>query len=74
MGEEWDIDSIKEEDWEEKAVYLVPDTPTEENCPNHATLSLPRNLVLKPSGTITDVSMRTPPRILLWDGTVSGER
>lgn len=55
MGEEWDIDSIKEEDWEEKAVYLVPDTPTEETCPNHATLSLPRNLVLKASGTISDV-------------------
>ncbi|XP_045118744.1 transcriptional activator GLI3-like isoform X2 [Portunus trituberculatus] len=55
MGEEWDIDSIKEEDWEERAVYLVPDTPTEETCPNHATLSLPRNLVLKASGTISDV-------------------
>lgn len=57
MGEEWDIDSIKEEDWEERAVYLVPDTPTEENCQNHATLSLPRNLVLKASGTISDVSV-----------------
>ncbi|MPC18880.1 PR domain zinc finger protein 1 [Portunus trituberculatus] len=56
MGEEWDIDSIKEEDWEERAVYLVPDTPTEETCPNHATLSLPRNLVLKASGTISDES------------------
>ena len=57
MGEEWDIDSIKEEDWEERAVYLVPDTPIEETCPNHATLSLPRNLVLKASGTISDVSV-----------------
>lgn len=57
MGEDWDIESIKEEEWEEKAVYLVPDTPTEENCPNHATLSLPRNLVLKASATISDVSV-----------------
>ncbi|KAG7162664.1 PR domain zinc finger protein 1-like [Homarus americanus] len=55
MGEEWDLDSIKEEEWEERAVYLVPDTPTEESCPNHATLSLPRNLVLKASQTISDV-------------------
>ncbi|XP_069961214.1 PR domain zinc finger protein 1-like isoform X2 [Cherax quadricarinatus] len=55
MGEEWDIESIKEEEWEERAVYLVPDTPTEDNCDNHATLSLPRNLVLKDSHTISDV-------------------
>ncbi|XP_071546612.1 uncharacterized protein [Panulirus ornatus] len=55
MGEDWNLDSIKEEEWEERAVYLVPDTPTEDNCPNHATLSLPRNLVLKASQTISDV-------------------
>ncbi|KAK7074400.1 PR domain zinc finger protein 1 [Halocaridina rubra] len=55
MKEELDIESIKEEEWEERAVYLVPDTPTEEGSPDHATLSLPRNLVLKPSQTLADV-------------------
>lgn len=56
MSGDWDIEAIKEEEWEERAVYLVPDTPTEETCENHATLSLPRNLVLKPSQTLSDVS------------------
>ncbi|XP_037792272.1 atrophin-1-like [Penaeus monodon] len=55
MSGDWDIEAIKEEEWEERAVYLVPDTPTEEACENHATLSLPRNLVLKPSQTLSDV-------------------
>ncbi|XP_042881513.1 PR domain zinc finger protein 1-like isoform X1 [Penaeus japonicus] len=55
MSGDWDIEAIKEEEWEERAVYLVPDTPTEECCDNHATLSLPRNLVLKPSQTLSDV-------------------
>ena len=58
MGvEEWDASQIGEEEWEEKAVYLVPDTPVEAGVENHATLSLPRNLVLKPSQTLSDVSL-----------------
>lgn len=55
MSEEWDIETVAEEQWEERTVYFAPDTPTEEQCTDRATLSLPRNLVLKPSNTLSDV-------------------
>ncbi|CAL4096410.1 unnamed protein product, partial [Meganyctiphanes norvegica] len=55
MSEEWDIETIAEEEWEERTVYFAPDTPIEDQCPDHASLSLPRNLVLKPSQTLSDV-------------------
>lgn len=53
----WDISRIKEEDYEELAVYLVPDVPTQKDERNKAEGSLPRNLTLKPSGVINDVSI-----------------
>ncbi|XP_068217499.1 PR domain zinc finger protein 1 isoform X2 [Palaemon carinicauda] len=56
MAEEWDIDSIAEEEWQSKAVYHVPDSQTEEGCKDHAMLSLPKNLVLKQSQTMAGVS------------------
>ncbi|XP_023223820.1 PR domain zinc finger protein 1-like isoform X2 [Centruroides sculpturatus] len=52
---EWDITNIREDAFQQLAVYLVPDQPSEEGTTNRAESSLPRNLVLKPSQTLSDV-------------------
>lgn len=52
----WDLNSIKEEEFERLAVYLVPDQPPQPDNPNRAESTLPRNLVLKPSQALSDVS------------------
>jgi len=57
----WDLSSIAEEDFDQLAVYLVPDQPCDDTssgptaASNRAETSLPRNLVLKPSQTLSDV-------------------
>ncbi|XP_076357807.1 PR domain zinc finger protein 1-like isoform X2 [Tachypleus tridentatus] len=51
----WDISNIKERDFEQLGVYLVPDQPCDKDCSNKAETSLPRNLALKPSQMLTDV-------------------
>ncbi|GFW24555.1 uncharacterized protein TNCV_2404201 [Trichonephila clavipes] len=48
----WDLSAIREETFDELAVYLVRDQPCEEDCPNRAEASLPRNLVLKASPSL----------------------
>ncbi|RXG53706.1 hypothetical protein Avbf_09375 [Armadillidium vulgare] len=53
-GDEWDISSVSEKEWDSLAVYHVPDTLTEDVCPDRARLSLPKNLILKPSKTLVD--------------------
>lgn len=62
-GTAWDLNTITEEDFDQLAVYLVPDQPCEDietaikqRNISRAEASLPRNLVLKPSQTISDVS------------------
>jgi len=53
----WDLTSIVEENFDQLSVYLVPDQPCDENKSiSRAENSLPRNLVLKPSQTLSDVS------------------
>ncbi|RWS17893.1 PR domain zinc finger protein 1-like protein [Dinothrombium tinctorium] len=53
----WDLNSIAEEDFEQLTVYIVPDQPCDElgENANRAEACLPRNLVLKPSQTLSDV-------------------
>lgn len=56
----WDLSSIAEEDFDQLAVYLVPDQPCDEvtvNSNNRAEASLPRNLVLRPASSLSDVSI-----------------
>ncbi|CAM1295780.1 PRDM1 (predicted) [Pycnogonum litorale] len=53
--EPWDVSNIAEEEFDQLAVYLVPDQPSDENCDNKTEASLPRNLVLRPSQTLSDV-------------------
>ncbi|XP_015591866.1 uncharacterized threonine-rich GPI-anchored glycoprotein PJ4664.02 isoform X2 [Cephus cinctus] len=52
---EWDHATLREEEFEQHAVYLVPDVAASANDPNRAEASLPRNLVLKPSQALNDV-------------------
>jgi hypothetical protein len=52
----WDLSTMHEDEFEQHVVYIVPDLPTEPGCPNRAESSLPRNLVLKPSQALSDVS------------------
>jgi hypothetical protein len=54
----WDLSSMREDEFEKHVVYIVPDLPTEPGCPNRAESSLPRNLVLKPSQALSDVSTK----------------
>ncbi|XP_015518943.1 PR domain zinc finger protein 1 [Neodiprion lecontei] len=54
-GSEWDHGTLREEEFEQHAVYLVPDVTPSPNDANHAEASLPRNLVLKPSQALNDV-------------------
>lgn len=53
---EWDHATLREEEFEQHAVYLVPDVSASPNDANRAEGSLPRNLVLKPSQALDDVS------------------
>lgn len=57
---EWDPSLLREEDFEDQAVYQVPDQPCEGLQPR-AQASLPRNLVLKPSQALSDVSIALLP-------------
>jgi len=59
-GGPWDLASMREEEFEHRAVYLVPDASPEPGCLNRAEQSLPRNLVLKPSEALSDVSTKFP--------------
>ncbi|XP_023290789.1 PR domain zinc finger protein 1 [Orussus abietinus] len=52
---EWDHATLREEEFEQHAVYLVPDVSVSPNDTNRAEASLPRNLVLKPSQALNDV-------------------
>lgn len=54
-GGPWELASMREEEFEHRAVYLVPDATPEPECTNRAEASLPRNLVLKPSEALSDV-------------------
>lgn len=57
----WDLAELAEEDFEQLAVYIVPDAVVDSaNVPagvvvNRAESSLPRNLQLKPSQALSDV-------------------
>lgn len=53
---EWDLTTIHEEEFENHATYIVPDRAVEPGVPNRAEATLPRNLVLRPSQALTDVS------------------
>lgn len=46
---EWDHATLREEEFEQHAVYLVPDVAGSPTDSNRAEASLPRNLVLKSS-------------------------
>ncbi|XP_037519436.1 PR domain zinc finger protein 1 isoform X1 [Rhipicephalus sanguineus] len=50
-----DLSSLRESDFEQLAVYQVRDQTCEEGLSNRAEASLPRNLLLKPSQTLSDV-------------------
>lgn len=52
----FDVSVMKEEEFDQHVVYIVPDVATEPGCRNKAESSLPRNLVLKPSQALSDVS------------------
>lgn len=52
---EWDHATLREEEFEQHAVYLVPDVGASPGDTNRAEASLPRNLVLKPSQSLHDV-------------------
>jgi hypothetical protein len=55
----WDLAELAEEDFEQLAVYIVPDAVVEPGSGtervNRAETSLPRNLTLKPSQALSDV-------------------
>ena len=53
----WNISAIKEEEFDSLAVYLVPDAVPVSQDANHAEETLPRNLCLKPSAVLSDVSL-----------------
>lgn len=64
---EWDHATLREEEFEQHAVYLVPDVAASPTDANRAEASLPRNLVLKPSQALNVRScakesyLETPP-------------
>jgi hypothetical protein len=52
----WDPALLHESDFDRQATYFVPDKPCPEDTKNHAEESLPRNLTLRPSCTLKNVS------------------
>ena len=56
MEDGWDLDQVGEEQFDQMATYFVPDRACDEDTKNRALNSLPRNLTLKPSQTLSDVS------------------
>jgi hypothetical protein len=64
MEDVYNLAAIAEEQFDQLAVYFVPDASVDEplppNCSSQAEQSLPRNLVLKPSQTLSDVSNYSP--------------
>lgn len=52
-----DLANIKEEEFELHTTFIVPDLPVEPGTPNRAEATLPRNLVLKSSQALSDVSL-----------------
>lgn len=56
---EFDLVNIGEEDFEQHTTYIVPDLPVDTGTPNRAEATLPRNLVLKSSQALSDVSIDT---------------
>lgn len=67
MEDAYNLSAIAEEQFDQLAVYFVPDSSTDEPRPaggaSQAELSLPRNLHLKPSQTPNDVSPAFESRI-----------
>ena len=59
MNESNGIDwlSLKEDEIDSHATYIVPDIAVGPGISNRAEQSLPRNLVLKPSKVLTDVTI-----------------
>lgn len=53
-----DFANIREEEFELHATYIVQDLAVEPGTANRAEATLPRNLILKPSQVIADVSVR----------------
>ena len=58
-----DFANIREEEFELHATYIVQDLAVEPGTANRAEATLPRNLILKPSQVIADVSF---PRAARW--------
>lgn len=54
---EYDLSNLREEDFELHTTYIVPDLPVDPGTPNRAESTLPRNLVLKASQALSDVSI-----------------
>lgn len=52
-----DLANIREEEFELHTTYIVKDLPVEPGTPNRAEGTLPRNLVLKTSQALSDVSI-----------------
>ncbi|CAG0897701.1 unnamed protein product [Cyprideis torosa] len=48
------VEEIAEEEYEKLAIFHVPDSPCRDQQPERAEVSLPRNLVLRPSQTQPD--------------------
>lgn len=51
-----DLAKLSEDDFEQHTTFIVPDLPVEPGTPNRAEATLPRNLVLKSSQALSDVS------------------
>lgn len=56
-GNDFDPANIREEEFELHTTFIVPDLPVEPGTPNRAEATLPRNLVLKSSQALSDVSI-----------------
>lgn len=55
-----DLANIREEEFELHTTYIVKDLLVEPGTPNRAEATLPRNLVLKTSQALSDVSNKFP--------------
>ncbi|KAB0802283.1 hypothetical protein PPYR_04469 [Photinus pyralis] len=51
---DFDVNNVREEDFEQYTTYIVPDIPVDPGTPNRAEGTLPRNLLLKPSQALSD--------------------